>query len=214
MMTAEQRELPTDATLILNTLMWTVIGFISGSLMLALWLGRLTLGRDVRAVGDGNPGATNVLKAGGAKLGALALLLDVLKGAIPVSIAYYAVGIGGVPLVFVALAPIFGHAFSPFLRFKGGKAVAVSAGVWMALTLWEIPTFGGLVLGLWFAVVVVSGWAVLLMGLCLLAYLLIAHRDPVLITVLVVNLALISWKYRADLAQPPGLRDWLRRRLG
>ncbi len=202
----------------LNTLLtaalWTGIGFGCGSLMLALWLGKLALGRDVRAVGDGNPGATNVLKAGGVKLGALALLLDLLKGAIPVSIAKYGVGIYGAPLVMVALAPIFGHAFSPFLRFRGGKAVAVSAGVWMALTLWEAPTLGGLLLGLWFAVVTVSGWAVLLMGLCLLAYYLITNPDPVLIAVLVINLLLLSWKYRADLAQAPGLRDWLRRRLG
>ena len=117
------------------------------------------------------------------------------------------------PLVIVALSPIFGHAFSPFLRFKGGKGVAVTAGVWTALTLWEAPTLGGILLGLWFSVVEVSGWAVVLMGLCMLAYYLLTNRDPVLLAVLVVNLLLLAWKYRADLRQPPGLRGWIRRRL-
>ncbi|MBK8022399.1 MAG: glycerol-3-phosphate acyltransferase [Chloroflexi bacterium] len=197
----------------LQTLIWTVIGFAAGSLMLAYWIGLLALRRDVRDVGDGNPGATNVLKAGGWKLGGLALLLDILKGSIPVAIAKYVVGLSGGPLVIVALAPIFGHAFSPFLRFRGGKAVAVSAGVWMALTLWEIPTFGGILLGVWFSLIAVSGWAVLMMFLCLLAYLLIAHPDPVLIAVMAVNGLLLLWKYRDDLRRFPQPRPWLAKRL-
>lgn len=196
-----------------QTLLWTGVGFAAGSLMLAYWLGWLALRRDVRQIGDGNPGATNVLKAGGWKIGALALLLDVLKGAIPVSIAYYIAGLSGVPLALAALAPIFGHAFSPFLGFKGGKAIAVSFGVWMALTLWELPSFGGILLGIWFSLIAVSGWAVLMTFACLIAYLLIAHPDPVLIAVLVVNAALVAWKYRDDLRRFPQPRGWLRARL-
>ena len=195
------------------TIVWAIFGFFLGSLMFSSWIGRWVLHRDLRDVGDGNPGATNVMKVGGIGIGLLALLLDVLKGAIPVSIAKYVLGLSGWPLVIIALAPIFGHAFSPFLRFRGGKAVAVSAGVWTALTLWEAPTLGGLVLGLWFSIVEVSGWAVLLMGLCLLGYYLLTNRDPVLLSVLVVNLLLVAWKYRADLRQPPGLRRWVRRLL-
>lgn len=202
-----------NLSLLLTTILWTVIGFVSGSLMLALWIGQIALRRDVRGVGDGNPGATNVLKAGGIGWGLLALLLDALKGTIPVSIARYGVGLSGVPLVIVALAPIFGHAFSPFLRFKGGKAVAVSLGVWTALTFWEFPTLGGIVLGIWFSVVEVSGWAVLMTGLCMIAYYVITNPDPVLLAVLVVNLLLVCWKYRADFRQPPGLRSWMRRLL-
>ena len=202
-----------SSQILVTTLFWAILGFACGSLMFSDWIGRLILRRDLREVGDGNPGASNVLRAGGVGWGALALLLDALKGAIPVSLARYGVGLGGLPLVVVALAPIFGHAFSPFLRFKGGKAVAVSAGVWMALTFWEAPTLGGLALGLWFAVVAVSGWAVLLMGLCLLAYYLLTNADPLLLAVLLVNLALLAWKYRADLRQPPGLRGWIKRRL-
>ncbi|MEO8393140.1 MAG: glycerol-3-phosphate acyltransferase [Chloroflexota bacterium] len=199
------------------TLIWAVIGFLCGSLMFSYWIGRWVLHRDIRLVGDGNPGATNLLKAGsGAKgiaLGIFALLLDALKGALPVAMAKYVLGLTGVPLVIVALSPIFGHAFSPFMRLKGGKGVAVTAGVWTALTLWEAPTLGGILLGLWFSVVEVSGWAVLLMGLSMLAYYLLTSRDPVLLAVLVVNLLLLAWKYRADLRHRPGLRGWIKRRL-
>ena len=57
------------------------------------------------------------------------------------------------------------------------------------------------------------GWAVVLMGLTMLTYYLLTNRNPVLISVLLVNLLLIGWKYHADLRQPPGLRGWVRRRL-
>jgi glycerol-3-phosphate acyltransferase PlsY len=196
-----------------QAILWAIIGFFAGSLMLAYWIGWLILRRDVRQVGDGNPGATNVLKVGGVRIGMVALLLDILKGSVPVSIAKYLIGLSGGALVIVALAPIFGHAYSPFLRFKGGKAVAVSMGVWMALTLWEIPTFGGITLGIWFAFIAVSGWAVLMTFVCLMAYLVIAHPDPVLIAVMAVNGLLVLWKYRADLRQFPQPRGWLARRL-
>ncbi len=212
-----------DALLFWVTLIWAGIGFLCGSLMFSYWIGRWVLHRDIRSIGDGNPGATNLLKAGsgangiaGAKgiaLGIFALLLDALKGALPVVIAKYVLGMTGLPLAIVALSPIFGHAFSPFMRFKGGKGVAVTAGVWTALTLWEAPTLGGILLGLWFSVVEVSGWAVLLMGLSMLAYYLLTNRDPLLLAVLVVNLLLLVWKYRADFRKPPGLRGWIKKRL-
>lgn len=197
----------------LQTLVWAVIGFVSGSLMLAYWLGRAVTRVDVRTVGDGNPGAANVIKAGGFGVGFVAMLLDAFKGAIPVSIAKYVVGLTGIPLIIVALAPIFGHAYSPFLRGRGGKAVAVSFGVWTALTIWEAPSFGGILLGVWFSVVVRSGWAVLLALLCLIAYYLITRPDPVILAVLAINTALLVWKYRADFRHAPGLRGWVLKRL-
>jgi glycerol-3-phosphate acyltransferase PlsY len=192
---------------------WAAVGFLSGSLMFSAWLAHWALRRDLREVGDGNPGATNALKAGGWKLGLAALGLDVLKGAIPVSIARYGFGMYGLDIVIVAVATILGHAYSPWLGFKGGKAVAVSMGVWAAITLWEMPTFGGITLGIWFSVVIVSGWAVALTTLTLLAYYLITNPDPTLLTLWVANFAILMWKYRADFRQPPGLRPWILRWL-
>lgn len=185
-----------------------VLGFFAGALPFSVWVGRLALGKDIRTVGDGNPGATNVLKAGGVKWGAVALLLDFLKGAVPVALAKFAWGLDGLALVVAALAPVAGHAFSPFLSFKGGKAVATTGGIWCGLTIWEVPTVGGLLLGFWFLFIAQSGWAVILTGLSVMVYLLLTHFDPTLLAVAVSNLVLFAWKHRAELRRLPSLRPW------
>jgi glycerol-3-phosphate acyltransferase PlsY len=193
--------------------LFTAAGFVSGSLMFSLWIARFALRQDLRGVGDGNPGAFNVIKAGGAKWGAVAGLLDFFKGCIPVGLARLLFGITGWPLVIVALAPVLGHAFSPWLRFRGGKAVAVTFGIWCGLTLWEAPPIMGLLLAVWFSIVAGSGWAVMLMMGCLGAYYLLTYPDPVLLTTLVLNTLLLAYKYRADLRQPLDLRPSLKQRL-
>jgi glycerol-3-phosphate acyltransferase PlsY len=196
-----------------QVILWAGIGFFCGSLMFSYWLGKLALGRDIRTIGDGNPGTTNVFRAGGKWVGILAFALDALKGAIPVSIAKYLVGIDGVGLVIVSLAPILGHAFSPFLRFQGGKAAAVSLGVWMALTLWEIPFLSGITLAMWYSVTSNSGWAICFTSVTMMIYLLLFDQNPVLYGVMAGNIAILAYKYRADLRQPPALRPWITRRL-
>ncbi len=102
--------------------MWTVVGFVCGSLMFAYWLGRLWLHVDIRDYGDGNPGAGNAWRAGGWRLGLPAALLDYAKAAIPVALAHYGAGIDGWGIVPVALAPVLGHAFSPFMGFRAARA--------------------------------------------------------------------------------------------
>ena len=115
-----------------------LISFVSGSLPFSVWLGKILRRTDVRRFGDGNPGATNAFRAGGAWLGLPALLLDVSKGAAPVGLAYFNLGYRGLPMWMIALAAILGHAFSPFLGFRGGKGLAVAFGVWIGLTLWRV----------------------------------------------------------------------------
>jgi acyl phosphate:glycerol-3-phosphate acyltransferase len=110
------------------------IAFLSGSLPFSVWLGRLLLGVDVRQYGDGNPGAANTFRTGNKLVGVLVLALDVSKAAVPVGLAYFNLGIRGADMALIALAPILGHAFSPFLRFRGGKALATALGVWIGLT--------------------------------------------------------------------------------
>jgi glycerol-3-phosphate acyltransferase PlsY len=177
----------------------------------SVWIGRLALRTDIRRYGDGNPGASNVVRSGGWRWGALALLLDALKGAIPIGLTYWWAGLTGWSLVAVAIAPVAGHAFSPLLRFQGGKAVAVTFGIWAGLTLGEGPLVLGLALGLWFAVIAVDGWAVLLALLSLGAYLLMARPDDVTwLAIWAGNTLILAWKHRADLARFPGLRAWLR----
>lgn len=115
-------------------LLLTASAFLSGSLMFSYWIGSL-LRRNLRSVGDGNPGAINLWKSAGMKFGLLGIALDFAKGYAPVRLFDgEAHGYGIVPL---ALAPIAGHAFSPFLKGRGGKAIAVTFGVWSALTGFE-----------------------------------------------------------------------------
>lgn len=127
-----------------ESLTWILIAFVSGSLPYSVWIGRLALKDDIRSYGDGNPGAFNVFRAGGKGWGWLAILLDGLKGAIPVGFAHYSAGLEGWPLVITALAPVIGHAYSPILKFRGGKAIAVTFGTWTGMTLWLAPTLLGI----------------------------------------------------------------------
>lgn len=192
----------------MTELLMIALAFVAGSLPFSVWLGRVFLKKDIRRYGDGNPGTVNVLRAGGAKWGALALALDFLKGAIPVWVARYTFGLDGAALVAVSLAPPLGHAFSPFLRFRGGKAIAAIGGVWCGLTIWEAPTVGGLMLGFWFAFISESGWATILTALSLLAYYLLTFPAPVLLAVWVGHFALLIYKHRVELARLPTLRPW------
>jgi glycerol-3-phosphate acyltransferase PlsY len=186
-----------------TTLIWSVIAFISGAMPLSLWLGQLALGVDIRAYGDGNPGAFNVWRAGGKWWGITAILLDFFKGCLPVVIVQYGLGLGGYGLTAVAFAPILGHAVSPFLRFRGGKALAVTFGVWAGLTIWLAPTILGLAFAFWLALVIVEGWAVMLgMGTLLLALFLIGTA-PEIIFLWGLNFIVLFWKHAADFRRSP-----------
>lgn len=191
--------------------LWTVLGFFAGSLPFSVWIGRLVARADVRRWGDGNPGAANAWRAGGWRAGLPALLLDYLKGATPVALARFGAGIDGWGLVPVALAPVLGHAFSPFLRFRGGKAIAATFGVWSGLTLWAGPTVMGLALTLAVALNRTDAWSAVFGMVALGVYLLLTGAPGPLLAVWAGNLALILWKHRRDLRTPPRARPWLRK---
>lgn len=120
-----------------------LLQFLSGSIMYSYIIAKM-LNINLSKIRDGNPGASNLWRAKGWKYGVLALLLDYLKGALPLAI-FISLGIveNKYIIAISALAGVLGHAFSPMLRFKGGKAVAVSFGAWSVLTKWEAPTILG-----------------------------------------------------------------------
>ncbi len=105
-----------------------LVGYLSGSIPFGLLLVRATRGVDVRAQGSGNIGATNVARVAGKGLGALVLVLDALKGALPVLLARTVDGTEVVPAA-VGLAAFAGHVAPPWLGFRGGKGVATALGV-------------------------------------------------------------------------------------
>jgi len=196
--------------MLLNALFWALLGFWLGAIPFSVLIGKAALKKDIRLYGDGNPGGTNVIRAGGRLWGIAAILLDYFKGAVPVGLAHFVAGMTGWPLVIVALAPVMGHAYSPFLGYRGGKAVAVTFGVWAGLTLWAGPTVLGLSLGLWFAILVGDAWVVTLSMAGLLAYLLLSHAELPVMAIWLGNALILIWKHRAGLTHGPGLRPWLR----
>jgi glycerol-3-phosphate acyltransferase PlsY len=188
-----------------------IAGFVSGAVPYAILIGHIVLRKNIRQYGDGNPGATNVLRAGGIGWFLLAGLLDALKALIPVGLGYFILRVSGWPMVAIAMAPVVGHAFSPFLRFRGGKAVAATFGMLSGLTIWEGPTVFGLLLAFWAQTIVVSGWIVILAVLSTAVYFMLTNGSPLIITVLCSNILLMAWTHRKDLRQPPGLRQTFKR---
>lgn len=198
----------------MTVFLWTLFAFLLGSIPFSVLLGRLAARRDIRQYGDGNPGGTNVMRAAGKGWGALAVLLDMGKGALPVGMAWFFGGLGGMALLPVTLAPIFGHAYSPFLKFRGGKAVATTGGIWIGLTTGEVTLLIAPVLVIWVLLFDSDGWAVILAMLTMLVYLILRPApDPVWFWVWAGNFALLAWKHQADLRQPLRFRSWFRQRF-
>ncbi len=178
----------------------TLVAFLSGSLPFSLWLVQLT-GRDIRQFGDGNPGAVNAFRAAGAVIGSIALLLDFLKGMAPVGLAVWLLQVRGWPLLSVGIAPVLGHAFSPWLGFRGGKAVAVTFGVWSGITLWQAPCLLGatFLAGKLLLRLRNDAWVVMFGLAGLLAYVVLRLREPPLIVLCLLNIALLGWTHRHSL---------------
>lgn len=121
-----------------------ILGYVCGSIPFGLLLTRAAGLGDVRKIGSGNIGATNVLRMGNKKIAALTLLCDVLKGLAPVLLAKFMWG--QATEIYAGFAALAGHIFPVWLSFKGGKGVATACGV---LVGWTAPV----------AVIGVAAWA-------------------------------------------------------
>ena len=135
-----------------------VIGYFCGALPWGLWLGRWFKGVDVRTLGSGNLGATNVYRSLGPGLGIATLLLDVLKGALPVWLLPRWLMAGADPGALdlagtvTGLGAVAGHVWTCFAGFKGGKGVATTVGVLLALA----PAAFGIFVGVFVLTVAVT----------------------------------------------------------
>ncbi|HEX79125.1 MAG TPA: glycerol-3-phosphate acyltransferase [Dehalococcoidia bacterium] len=118
---------------ILYSILLAIAAFWLGACPFAVWLGRWRLRKEITHYGDGNPGSANVFRAGGGvRLGLTAVLLDIAKGVPFVLISHLVFDLPITSVIVIGFSAILGHAFSPILRFRGGKAVAVTFGVLMA----------------------------------------------------------------------------------
>lgn len=162
-----------------------VVGYLVGAVSPATLIARAR-GVDLRAVGSGNPGASNAGRALGRRTGVLVALLDVAKGAVPAAafgaVAHEAGLVAG-------LFAVFGHVTSPYLRGKGGKGVATAAGA----ILGSHPLWLLVVLATWLVVLGVSRWialASMTSALAVLVTAVVAGHDvwwAAVITVVVVG---------------------------
>lgn len=183
-------------------LLLVLAGFFSGALMFSWWLARLR-GKDLRQIGDGNPGAVNAFRAAGPVIGSLGLLLDFLKGMIPAGVGFWHLHISGALLTLLILAPVLGHALSPFLRLRGGKGLAVTFGVWSGITLYQVPVFLGslLILSKFILRLKRDAWCVFLTMACLPIFVGIKYRSLPLVAAALGNSALVIYQHRRELCR-------------
>jgi len=123
-----------------------LVGYLCGSIPFGLILTRMAGLGDVRSIGSGNIGATNVLRTGNKKLAALTLLLDALKGTVAVLAARYVIGMEAA--LIAGLAAFLGHLYPVWLKFKGGKGVATYLGVLLGLAPLIVLVFAAIWLGM------------------------------------------------------------------
>jgi glycerol-3-phosphate acyltransferase PlsY len=181
---------------------WLIpIAFLLGSLPFGAWIVRLRTGQDVTTLGSGNIGATNVLRTGGKLAGILTLLLDIAKGTFAVWLADHFTEGNPLWMSAAAVAVLLGHGFSPFMRFKGGKAVASFAGAFAYLT--PLPF---LTIAILFIAVVARTRYISLASICGAAMFpfsvwLILHPPwPVLLAACIVS-PFIIWRHSSNIAR-------------
>lgn len=195
-----------------SLLLFTVVGYVSGSVLYAKLIARYFLHVDLATVADGNPGMTNVARAGGAGWAALAFVLDCSKAAVPVGIAHTLLGIHDWRILVIALAPAVGHAYPIFSNFRGGgKAIAAIAGSWVGIALAEVIVVGAVLLVYWNASIRESAWVTLFMVASVTVYLLLTGAPAVWVTFSLVSLGFLAWTHRHGLHNPPGVKPWVKR---
>lgn len=193
----------------LSVLLWVVIGYLSGSVLYSQLIATYILNVDIHTIGDGNPGTFNVGRAGGTGWAVTAFVLDVLKAAVPVGIAYWWLGINDWRIIPIAIAPAVGHAYPLFFGFRGGKAIAAVSGAWVGIAIWEMITVGGLLLAYWYFSVKESAWATIFMVLSIGVYLLLVRAPAVWFGFWVTNIIFLTWTHRHNLTNPPGVKPWV-----
>jgi acyl phosphate:glycerol-3-phosphate acyltransferase len=195
-----------------KTELWTLLsivglvgGYLLGSIPFGLLLTRAAGLGDVRSIGSGNIGATNVLRTGNKKLAAATLLLDCLKGTAAVMLAK--VTLGHTPALAAGLGAFLGHVFPVWLGFKGGKGVATYIGALLGL----MPILAAIFCGVWLIVAFLGRYSSLAALVASVAVLGCSWMfaspfqsltiNPPMTLVLTVMTALLYIKHRPNIAR-------------
>lgn len=177
-------------------LLAVVVGYAVGSINPAAIIARVR-GVDYRAVGSGNPGATNIGRALGRKTGVAVALLDILKGFLPAIV--FNVWLGEVAVAEVAgFAAVLGHVTSPFLKGRGGKGVATSTGAVLAIEpIWLLPVL--VVFAIVFGLSRRMGIASVSAALTLIPASIVWHSEPSEIVFAVALAGLIVLRHQSNI---------------
>ncbi|WP_022941705.1 glycerol-3-phosphate 1-O-acyltransferase PlsY [Psychromonas hadalis] len=138
----------------LTTFLFMLLAYLFGGLNGAILLCRLKGWPDPRTRGSKNPGTTNILRFHHAQAASAVLIFDLLKGTLPVYLAYF-FDYSPVEIGFIGIATCLGHIYPPYFQFKGGKAVATGLGTLLPLGM----DMTGLLILTWLFTVAVSGYA-------------------------------------------------------
>ena len=193
---------------LLYPLVATLLAYLIGSLSFAVLISRVMGLADPRSYGSQNPGATNVLRSGNKAAAALTLLLDGVKGWLPVwAVVHHgaAYGLSDGTLAMVALAAFAGHVWPVFFRFKGGKGVATAAGVLFGIE----PVLGLATFATWLIVAYFtrySSLAALASAVFAPAYYFLGHQvvwyvDNRVLLAAVIMSGVLVWRHQANIAK-------------
>ncbi|MEK0432743.1 MAG: hypothetical protein RL700_950 [Pseudomonadota bacterium] len=193
---------------LVHVLLATLAAYLMGSLSFAVLVSRIMGLADPRSYGSQNPGATNVLRSGNKLAAALTLLLDGVKGWLPVwAVSQHGAvwGLGEGTLALAAMAAFAGHVWPVFFRFKGGKGVATAAGVLFGIN----PLLGLATLATWLIVAYFtrySSLAALASAVFAPAYYFLGHRvvwyvDSRVLLAAVVMSAVLIWRHQSNIAK-------------
>ena len=176
-----------------------ILSYFFGAIPSGVWIGKIFKNIDVRDYGSKNSGATNSYRVLGAKLGIAVLIIDVLKGFIPLYIASK-FNLKYNDLVILGLVAILAHTFSCFISFKGGKGVATSLGVFLFLA----PVITLILLVIFILVVYFTKYISL--GSITAAFLLpiftfLTHRDTYLFTLSVVIAIFVIYRHKTNISR-------------
>ncbi|WP_270938158.1 glycerol-3-phosphate 1-O-acyltransferase PlsY [Falsiroseomonas oryzae] len=179
----------------MSLILAAILGYLLGSVPYGLILTKAAGLGDIRSIGSGNIGATNVLRTGNKALAAATLVLDALKGLVALLIARWAWGEDAA--LVAGVAAMAGHAFPVWLGFKGGKGVATGAGVLLAAQWW----LGLVALAVWLGVALatrISSAGAL--AACAVAPVAALLSGDLKLTVFAAALAgLIAWRHKANI---------------
>lgn len=179
----------------MTTLLLFVLSYLLGSIPSGVWIGKKFYHTDIRKYGSGNTGTTNTFRVLGVKAGIAVLLADILKGTLAASLPYFFHS--SLNPMIVGLGAVIGHTYPIFAEFKGGKAVATSAGVLLAynppfflfcavlfiviLYFSRMVSFSSVLslIIISFTTLIIQDWILTLISFALMFFILFRHRENI-----------------------------------